>query len=199
MAALGKEYTEKEFDELCFEFGIELDEVTSEAVMVRKEKGSAAAEKEQASEELIYKIDIPANRYDLLCIEGIARALRVYLGKEAVPVYRTLKPDTLITMTVSKETAQIRPYVVAAVLRNVKFTQQSYNSFIDLQVRDPTRRQFHRPAQRPFARSIRHTHTPSHHHTTTTTTTPLPTPPYVFLPVLFFPPTVVLSLSAYRL
>ena len=50
-------------------------------------------------------------------------------------MYRTLKPDTLITLTVSKETAQIRPYVVAAVLRNVKFTQQSYNSFIDLQVR----------------------------------------------------------------
>jgi phenylalanyl-tRNA synthetase beta chain len=136
MVALGKEYTEKEFDHLCFEFGIELDEVTSEAVMVRKEKGSAAAEKESASEELIYKIDIPANRYDLLCIEGIARALRVYLGKEAVPVYRTLTPDTLITMTVGKETAQIRPYVVAAVLRNVKFTQESYNSFIDLQVRD---------------------------------------------------------------
>ena len=101
------------------------------------EARNAAAEKEQASEELIYKIDIPANRYDLLCIEGIARALRVYLGKEAVPVYRTLKPETLITMTVGKETALIRPYVVAAVLRNVKFTQQSYNSFIDLQVRAP--------------------------------------------------------------
>ena len=28
-AALGKTYTEEEFDELCFEFGIELDEVTS--------------------------------------------------------------------------------------------------------------------------------------------------------------------------
>ena len=70
-------------------------------------------------------------------IEGIARALRVYLGKEAFPVYRTLKPETLITMTVGKETALIRPYVVAAVLRNVKFTQQSYNSFIDLQVRAP--------------------------------------------------------------
>ena len=29
-AALGKTYTEEEFDELWFEFGIELDEVTSE-------------------------------------------------------------------------------------------------------------------------------------------------------------------------
>lgn len=29
----------------------------------------------------MYKIDIPANRYDLLCIEGLARALRVFLGE----------------------------------------------------------------------------------------------------------------------
>ncbi len=28
--ALGKVYTEKEFDELCFEFGLELDEVVTE-------------------------------------------------------------------------------------------------------------------------------------------------------------------------
>jgi len=36
-------------------------------------------------------------------------------------------------MTVTPETAQIRQYVVSAVLRDVKFTQESYNSFIDLQ------------------------------------------------------------------
>jgi phenylalanyl-tRNA synthetase beta chain len=35
-AALGKVYTEEEFDELCFEFGIELDEVTSAAQMNSK-------------------------------------------------------------------------------------------------------------------------------------------------------------------
>lgn len=34
--ALGQVYTEKEFDELCFEFGIELDEVTSEANELEK-------------------------------------------------------------------------------------------------------------------------------------------------------------------
>ena len=35
--ALGQVYTEKEFDELCFEFGIELDEVTSEANELEKQ------------------------------------------------------------------------------------------------------------------------------------------------------------------
>lgn len=34
-----------------------------------------------ASTDVVYKIDIPANRYDLLCIEGLARALRVFLGE----------------------------------------------------------------------------------------------------------------------
>ena len=35
--ALGQVYTEQEFDELCFEFGIELDEVTSEANELEKQ------------------------------------------------------------------------------------------------------------------------------------------------------------------
>jgi phenylalanyl-tRNA synthetase beta chain len=132
--ALGQTYTEKEFDELCFEFGIELDEVTSEQRMQRKEKGSDVSDLQESSEEVIYKLDIPANRYDLLCIEGVARALRIFLGREPVPSYRLLEPAAPISITVSPETAQIRPYVVSAVLRDVKFTQESYNSFIDLQV-----------------------------------------------------------------
>ena len=37
---------------------------------------------EKGEEGEVYKIEIPANRYDLLCIEGLSRALRVFLGKE---------------------------------------------------------------------------------------------------------------------
>jgi phenylalanyl-tRNA synthetase beta chain len=33
----------------------------------------------------------------------------------------------------ASQTAQVRPYFAAAVLRNVKFTQRSYESFLDLQ------------------------------------------------------------------
>lgn len=39
---LGREYTQDEFEELCFEFGVELDDVTSEAIMAAKEKVSRA-------------------------------------------------------------------------------------------------------------------------------------------------------------
>lgn len=106
---------DKEFDALCFDFGIELDDVVrhymSESVYWKKKitawfcirqvikrwlrakrsilydalfispnrhsifsKGEKAAE--GLSEEIIYKIDVPANRYDILCLEGIARAIR---------------------------------------------------------------------------------------------------------------------------
>eukprot|EP00198_Chlamydomonas_reinhardtii_P009784 XP_001699121.1 predicted protein [Chlamydomonas reinhardtii] len=94
---LGKVYTDEEFDHLCFEYGIELDDVTSEKEMLRKELASAmakggdnklAAEAAAASEEVIYKIDIPANRYDMLCVEGIARALNIFRGTQAAPEYR---------------------------------------------------------------------------------------------------------------
>ena len=93
-AALGKTYTEEEFDELCFEFGIELDEVTSEREMNSKFLGDKAGEtsSESASDEVIYKIDIPANRYDLLCHEGISKALNVFLGRCPSPTFRLIEP-----------------------------------------------------------------------------------------------------------
>ncbi|KAJ2253042.1 phenylalanine--tRNA ligase subunit beta, partial [Coemansia sp. RSA 451] len=62
---LGNQFDTASFRELCFEFGIELEEDSSE-------KGQLA-EGERAQ----LKIDIPANRYDLLCFEGVSRALGV--------------------------------------------------------------------------------------------------------------------------
>jgi phenylalanyl-tRNA synthetase beta chain len=33
-AAIGRTYTDKEFDELCFEFGVEVDDVMTETIEV---------------------------------------------------------------------------------------------------------------------------------------------------------------------
>ncbi|XP_028393837.1 phenylalanine--tRNA ligase beta subunit-like [Dendronephthya gigantea] len=129
---LGKEYTDEEFDELCFDFGIELDEVTSEKGIIAKEQGEDKAE--TASDKVIYKIDVPANRYDILCIEGLSRSLLVFLQKIKAPRYNLSKPDgPLQRLVISKQTAQVRPYCVAAVLRDITLTQEAYNSFIELQ------------------------------------------------------------------
>jgi phenylalanyl-tRNA synthetase beta chain len=71
----------------------------------------------------------------MLCFEGIALMLQIFLGKFPLPNYRLVTPSSgeLQTLTVSKETAEVRPYVSAAILRNVTFTQASYDSFIALQ------------------------------------------------------------------
>lgn len=50
--AIGKQYTQQEFDELCFEFGIELDDFGQDG----------AVDKDGKSEAAQLKIEIPANR-----------------------------------------------------------------------------------------------------------------------------------------
>lgn len=85
---------------------------------------------------IVYKVEVPANRYDLLCLEGIATALRCYLGKQKLPTYNIVKPTKKAKMEqvfVKASTKVVRPVVVSAILRNIKFDVQSYNSFIDLQ------------------------------------------------------------------
>jgi len=119
--ALGRQYTEKEFDQLCFDYGLELDEVVTEKV-----EGTT-------QEKIVYKIDIPANRYDLLCLEGLARALLIFQGKIPVPEYKRLKTASPQLMVVHPSTKQIRPFVVCATLRGVTFNKERYDSFIELQ------------------------------------------------------------------
>jgi phenylalanyl-tRNA synthetase beta chain len=126
--AIGKQYTDDEFDELCFEFGVEVDGICDEEidwVDGRKEMHT------------VYKIDIPANRYDLLCLEGFARAIRIFLGLEKAPIFTAVPPPQANSphhqITVEAPTGQIRPFVVCAVLRGINFTPTIYKSFIDLQ------------------------------------------------------------------
>lgn len=47
--------------------------------MMTKEQGEESSK--GASEEIIYRIDIPANRYDLLCLEGLITGLLVFQNK----------------------------------------------------------------------------------------------------------------------
>ncbi|KAL9712850.1 phenylalanine--tRNA ligase subunit beta [Leucoagaricus gongylophorus] len=127
---LGKEYSTEEFDKLCFEYGLEIDEDTTEEVEQAIKKG-LPAERPQL------KIETPANRYDLLCIEGISRVLNTFLGNAPAPRYRLVYPSggesNLLTIHLHPDTTKIRPLFAGAILRNVKFTSRSYASFIDLQ------------------------------------------------------------------
>lgn len=116
---LGRSYTTQEFDELCFDFGIELDEDTTDDCV--------------GDERPQLKIEIPANRYDMLCIEGIAQALNEFLGRAESPNF-TLNPKVPnVKLTIDPSTEQIRPYAAGAILRGVQFDERKYASFIALQ------------------------------------------------------------------
>jgi phenylalanyl-tRNA synthetase beta chain len=69
-------------------------------------------------------------QYDMLCFEGISLALNIFRGKAQLPNLRLLKvPEgKMQTITVTKDTARVRPYVAGAILRDIKFTQASYDS-----------------------------------------------------------------------
>lgn len=132
--ALEKVMSDDDFDDLCFEYGLELDEVTSEKDMIIRETGSGEKAKD-ASDAVIYKIEVPANRYDLLCLEGLVRGLQVFKQKIQAPTYKAVPPASgeIQKLYIKPSTSLVRPHCVAAVLRNISFTSDSYNSFIELQ------------------------------------------------------------------
>jgi len=107
--------TEKDIDDLCFEFGTEFD---------------GECEDEDTG-ELMWRIEVAANRYDLLSPEGIVQALRVFQGIGEPPNYTIVPP--VETIIIDENAATVRPFCVAAVVRNLSLDQMKYKSFIDLQ------------------------------------------------------------------
>ncbi|KAA1118119.1 phenylalanine--tRNA ligase subunit beta [Puccinia graminis f. sp. tritici] len=119
---LGKTFKDdKEFDGILFDYGLELDEDTEHTT----------------PEEKPYKlkIEVPANRYDLLCHQGLILALRTYIGTQPAPNYSLIipPPEQQWKAYVRKETSQIRPFFASAILRGVQFDEQRYKDFIELQ------------------------------------------------------------------
>mmetsp|Transcript_206 Transcript_206/g.214 ORF Transcript_206/g.214 Transcript_206/m.214 type:complete len:115 (-) Transcript_206:1589-1933(-) len=100
---IGRRFTEDEFEDLCFDFGVELEHGTAEEMQMNRVDGDGNTL--DISKEYVYKIEVAANRYDLLCVEGIARAFRTYLGSE-VPTRYTVKnqSDSLQEIIVKSET-----------------------------------------------------------------------------------------------
>ena len=130
--AIGQTFTDEEFDDLCFEFGIELDEVTSEKEMFQNEQNK---EGEHLSTDVLYKIEVGANRYDLLCLEGLALALRVFLQKQKMPDIKALNvlPEEERQLIVYDSVNEVRPVGLSAILRDINFTNETLKGFMDLQ------------------------------------------------------------------
>ncbi|EDO08515.1 putative phenylalanine--tRNA ligase beta subunit [Babesia bovis T2Bo] len=120
LSRLGGNLSLEELDELCFSFGLEYEECLID------EKGVE-----------VVKIEIPANRYDLLCLEGLVTALLAYKNDSGFPEvkYSVDTPRDTAYIEAVPESKFTRPYIFAACLRGVKLTQQRYDSLIELQTK----------------------------------------------------------------
>ncbi|EAX92593.1 phenylalanyl-tRNA synthetase, beta subunit family protein [Trichomonas vaginalis G3] len=104
--------TKEQISKLLMNFGLELDDETEEEGI------------------LYYKIDCPANRPDLLSVEGLAENLKCFQGKSH-PEYKILPPQ--VSIRVDESVKNVRPFLVSAVIRGITFTDESLKSFIDFQ------------------------------------------------------------------
>ncbi|ORD94138.1 SYFB [Enterospora canceri] len=106
--AVGK-CSDEEAERILFDFGIELDDIVD-----------VNGEKE-------YKLDIAANRYDLLCKEGLNRAIGMYLGNE---FRQEEEYETSSEIRVVQNETHERKHIACGILRGVNL---DYDSFIGYQ------------------------------------------------------------------
>lgn len=118
--AIGKTFTDEEFEDLCFQYGVEVE--FGDATEMQMNRVDHSGNNIDISKEQVFKIEVAANRYDMLCLEGIVASFRSYLNIEQMPRY-TIKnqSDDLMQINVKPETQEVRPFVVGCVLRNITF------------------------------------------------------------------------------
>src|SRR6058998_1470270 len=85
-----------------------------------------------ATEGDVITFDVFPNRPDMYSVEGIARALRGFLGIETGPAKFRVKPG-VIAFLVEKSVEGVRPYAVGGIVRGVDLTDESVASLVDLQ------------------------------------------------------------------
>ncbi|KAG8227491.1 hypothetical protein J437_LFUL002380 [Ladona fulva] len=130
---IGKSFEDDEFIDICFDFGLEVELVRKILFILYKGHDENEEPIQLLLEDVNYVIEVPANRPDLLSIEGIAYALRSYLKIEEYPGFSSINPKQKIQMFVQEKVQEVRPHVVAVIFRDVTFTPDNYASFIDLQ------------------------------------------------------------------
>ncbi|KNG74772.1 hypothetical protein PFMG_00954 [Plasmodium falciparum IGH-CR14] len=118
---LGEEIIEEKLLDVCFDFGLEVDDI------------------EYKNDKKIYKIEVPANRYDLICVEGLCRALKNFMCK-----FDDIKYDISMNnydicikgnqyIKVDGSVDDRRGYVVCCVLKNMNINDSVYNNIIEIQ------------------------------------------------------------------
>lgn len=98
----------EELEDVLFNFGLEIDSYNLE------------------SDDL--KIDITADRPDMLSLEGFSRAIKSYLGLELAKEYKIRKSNYKVI--VDESVKNIRPFTVCAVIKNLDLNDSKIKQLI---------------------------------------------------------------------
>ncbi len=107
----GKDITFEELKKLSFAYGMEI--------------GGELQDEE-------FEVDITPERPDMYSIEGFARALRGFSGLESGLIEHPYK-NSNVEIIVERKTADIRPYIGAAIIKNIKVDDPLLRSIIRFQ------------------------------------------------------------------
>jgi len=78
------------------------------------------------------KIEFNPNRIDLSSTAGVARAFKGLLGwEEGLPHYESAKGD--IALNVDESVAEVRPYILCAVVRGLKLDDETVRELMEMQ------------------------------------------------------------------
>ncbi len=108
---LNKEYSLEEFEELLFNYGLEIDSYNKD------------------TDEI--KIEVTAERIDLLSKEGLLRVLKIYLGLSKSPTYSFKKSG--FSLNIDDSVKDYRPFSVCAIVRNLKLDEDKLKQIINIQ------------------------------------------------------------------
>lgn len=107
---VGKKFSIEEFEDALFNLGMELDE--------------------QKGDEI--KIEVTAERPDMVSPQGLARALRAYFGLKN-PVYKVKEPLKNFKVIIDKSVNSVRPYTACAIVKNLKLSDELIKEIIWVQ------------------------------------------------------------------
>ena len=86
---------------------------------------------EEAGSDYV-KVEFNPNRIDFCSYAGIARAFRGFIGTETgLPKYAVKEGKNLLR--ISKDVSNIRPYMLAAVLKNIRLDEEAITDLMNMQ------------------------------------------------------------------
>ena len=117
---------EVDYNELC---GLAGKRVEKDKLAERLSMMGASVEDVQGDKMFI---EVLPNRPDWLSVEGLARSLKTFIGVEpGLREYKASEPK--IEVRVDKSVEIVRPYIVCAVIRNVKVDDSLIRSMMQIQ------------------------------------------------------------------